>query len=266
MRPKHKQFETEHASIFGDASVVQAYQHRPPYPPETFEILCALIDTKAMPRAVLDVGCGTGMIARQLVHLVDRIDAVDVALPMLMAGKALLGGDDPKLHWVHSAMEDAPLHPPYALIVAAASLHWMHWETVMSRFHEILTSEGYLAVVEEVMEPTEWSGALGFIGEYSMNKDFRPYNMLTVTQELSARGLFDQRGMKTTAPVPFRQTVEEYVESFHARNGLSRDRMDAAAQREFDRKLWELVSQYRPNGIVELQLKGRVIWGKPRRG
>jgi len=33
----------------------------------------------------------------------------------------------------------------------------MHWETVMTRFHEILTPGGHLAVVEEVLEPTPWS-------------------------------------------------------------------------------------------------------------
>src|SRR5262249_52017736 len=97
MRPKHKQFATQYASIFGDASVVQAYQYRPPYPPETFEILLSLIDADAAPRTVLDAGCGPGNIARALVQEVDRVDAVDVAARMIAAGKALSQGDDPKL-------------------------------------------------------------------------------------------------------------------------------------------------------------------------
>jgi hypothetical protein len=105
---------------------------------------------------------------------------------------------------------------------------------------------------------------LGFIREYAMNKDFQPYDMITVTQELAMRGLFERRGIKTTAPVPFRQSVAEYAESFHARNGLSRDRMDAQAAQEFDRKLRDLVYWYCPSEVVELQVRGRVIWGKPR--
>ena len=116
-------------------------------------------------------------------------------------------------------MEDVPLHPPYALIVAAASLHWMHWETVLPRFHAVLTPGGYLAVVEVVTEPTPWQQALGFISAYSMNTDFQPYDILTVTQELAVRGLFEPHGITTTAPVPFRQSVAAYVESFDARNG-----------------------------------------------
>ena len=130
----------------------------------------------------------------------------------------------------------------------------------MPRFHAMLTPAGYLAVVDVVTEPTPWSEALNFINTYSMNKDFQPYTNITVTQELAARGLFEQHGMTTTAAVPFRQSLDAYVESFHARNGLSRDPMAAPAAEEFDAKLRELVCRYCPHGIVELQIRSRVIW------
>jgi hypothetical protein len=148
--------------------------------------------------------------------------------------------------------------------VAAASLHWMHWETVMTRFHEVLTASGQLAVVEEIAAPAPWQDGLGFIADYSLNKEFQPYTMLTVTAELAARGLFEPGGTKTTALVPFRQSVAAYVESFHARNGLSRDRMDPNAASAFDAKLRDLVSLHCPQGMVELQMGARVIWGKPK--
>ena len=92
MRPSHKQFAPQYASMFGDASVVHAYQYRPPYPPETFEVLISLIDPDAASRTVLDAGCGPGTIARALVRQVDRVDAVDVAAHMITAGKGLPGG------------------------------------------------------------------------------------------------------------------------------------------------------------------------------
>ena len=77
------------------------------------------------------------------------------------------------------------------------------------------------------------------------------------------RGLFAQHGITTTAPVPFRQSVVEYIESFHARNGLSRDRMDAQVAQDFDGQLRELLHRYCPSEVVELQVSGRVVWGKP---
>jgi hypothetical protein len=89
--------------------------------------------------------------------------------------------------------------------------------------------------------------------------------MLTIAQELERRGLFQQHGVQETEPVLFRQPVAEWVESFHARNGLSRERMGLQAAGAFDRKIERLVQPYAVDGIVTLHVKGRVIWGQPAR-
>jgi 2-polyprenyl-3-methyl-5-hydroxy-6-metoxy-1,4-benzoquinol methylase len=67
----------ELAAAFADADVADAYQHRPPYPAEVFDILTGLI-TDA-PRQVLDLGAGEGAIARPLAPLVDRVEALDAS-------------------------------------------------------------------------------------------------------------------------------------------------------------------------------------------
>lgn len=265
MIPNPKQWGAGYASIFKDGSVVRAYRHRPPYPSEVFEILAGLIEDG--PRAVLDAGCGTGFVARNLVGYVDRIDAVDLSRAMISAGKSLPGGEDPRLRWVHGPMETAPLRPPYGLVVAAASLHWMEWDVVLPRFREVLPPGGYLALVEEAHRPNPWDAEVGeVLARYSMNKDFRPYNMLIVAEELERRGLFKKVDVRTTDPEPFRQPVEEWIESYHARNGLSRDRMDPRAAEECDRELRETITRHRPDGTVELKVAGRVIWGTPLAG
>lgn len=51
-------------SRFCDPSVAERYQLRPSYPPETFAILHGLIADQ--PAKVLDIGCGTGVIARNI--------------------------------------------------------------------------------------------------------------------------------------------------------------------------------------------------------
>ena len=141
----------------------------------------------------------------------------------------------------------------------------MHWETVMTRFHDILPPGGFVAVVEGVADPLPWSSRLGFIGEYSLNQDFEPYTMLTVTEELEERGLFRRIGVKTTNPFSFRQSVDDYVESFHAKNGLSRDRMGGEEASAFDRRVSDVVLDHCPSGEIEMRLRSRVIWGKPQR-
>src|SRR5579872_4717064 len=132
MQPKPNFLGSHHAARFQDQSVVDRYHLRPTYPPETFRILADLITDE--PRAVLDVGCGPGDVGRNLLDDVEHIDAVDISLPMIEKGKTLPGGNSPKMRWLHGNIEDIPLAPPYALVTAGQSLHWMNWAIVLPRF------------------------------------------------------------------------------------------------------------------------------------
>src|SRR5215469_4389915 len=106
----------QYAARFQDQSVVDRYHLRPAYPLEIFTLLNALIVDE--PRAVLDVGCGTGNVARPLANSVERVDAVDRSLPMLARARTLPGGDSPKIRWLHGRAEDVETQPPYALVTA----------------------------------------------------------------------------------------------------------------------------------------------------
>ena len=128
-RPKPKGLQIEYAAQFKDAAVAAAYRYRPEYPEALFPMLADLVVGR--PRLVLDVGCGTGFVARPLVSLVDRVDGVDFSAPMLEIARGLPNGDHPNIHWIHGPIEEVELDPPYGLITAGASLHWMEWPVVM---------------------------------------------------------------------------------------------------------------------------------------
>jgi SAM-dependent methyltransferase len=214
MIPKPAHLGPQYGAQFSDQRVVDAYGTRPPYPAEVFAVLLDLI--RDTPRAVLDAGCGRGEMARHLVAHVDRVDAVDLSAAMLRAGRALPGGDDPRLHWIEGPLETAPLTPPYALVVAAASLHWMDWDVVLPRIERALTPQGVLAVVGNGSEPLPWQADLQvLIDRYSTNRDYRPYNLL---DELARRNLFHPAGVQTIGPLPFTQSLAAYIESFHPPN------------------------------------------------
>ncbi len=100
MANKPRQFSERYASIFQDASVVAAYQHRPMYPAETFAVLLRLARLTDTPSIVLDAGCGTGFIARPLAAYVDQVDAVDISEGMVAMAKTLPGGDQPDFTWI----------------------------------------------------------------------------------------------------------------------------------------------------------------------
>lgn len=259
MQPKPKHLGPEYAAQFQDEAVVAAYPTRPPYPQEVFELLAGLIADE--PRVALDVGCGTGDLTRRLAPLIERVDAIDVSARMIAQGRTLPGGDAPNIRWIVGAAEDAALELPYTLIIAGESFHWMDWPVVMSRLGDVLASGAYLALVERNEEPSPWGDALlHLIVQYTTNRDFQPYNLIA---ELEARSLFKTAGEHRTAAVSFEQSVEDYIESIHSRNGFSRDRMrpeDAAA---FDASVRELVTPYTLGGALSLRVAATVTWGIP---
>ncbi len=267
MPNKPKQWSAEYASIFQDASVVAAYQYRPTYPPQLFSFLLSLIPATVSPRRVLDAGCGTGFVAHLLARLVEHIDAIDISDAMIQAAKLLPGGDHPAIDWITAPIETAPLHGPYALITAAASLHWMDWERTLPRFAAHLAPDCVLAIIEDQALPNAWDRAIGpILRQYSMNTEYTPYSMMTVVHELEQRHLFRLRGEHETASVVFRQSVDEYIESFHARNGFSRDRMDSQQATACDTALRAAIEPYCSDQLVEQHIRARILWGTPLSG
>jgi SAM-dependent methyltransferase len=260
MVPKPEFLGPQVASAFQDPSVVQAYLRRPPYPEALFAKLAELITGPS--HTALDVGTGPGDVARRLAPYVERVDAVDWSAGMIALGKRLPGGDDPRVHWIQGRIEDVALAPPYGLITAGESLHWMDWNTVLPRFHTALASGGYLAIVYREEHEAPWRETLKPVYRaYSTNRDYRPYNMI---HELEARGLFRKTGSWRSEPVAFAQPVEEYIEYHHSMSGFSRDRMDPAAAQAFDDEIRAiLLPNTDEEGMLCLQIVGGVEWGTP---
>ncbi|HET9111263.1 MAG TPA: methyltransferase domain-containing protein [Ktedonobacterales bacterium] len=256
--PKPAHLGPAYAAQFQDAAVVAAYPTRPPYPAAVADLLASLA---LEPRVALDVGCGTGDVARRLALRMERVDAVDISAAMVAAGQRLPGGDAANLRWQIAALEDAPLAGPYGLVVAGESLHWMDWERVLPRLRAALAPGAALVIVERAEEPSPWSEALlALIQRSSTNREFQPYDLV---DELARRGLFTLTGQTRIASESFSQPLASYIESIHSRNGFSRDRMrpeDAAA---FDAAAAALVAPYAPDGQVNLRVGAVVRWGSP---
>jgi len=263
-RPRPEQWGLEYAARFRDQGVVDTYHFRSPYPGETFDILASLITD--VPRAALDVGCGSGDIARRLVERVERVDAVDFSLPMIEKGKTLPNGNHPRLRWIYGPAEQAPLDPPYALITGGQSIHWMDWDIVLPRFRDVLTPHGYLAVLD-VEGSLPWHDALPWgkevqdiVKRYSTSPKYQEIDMI---EEWKSRGLFEKFGEKETAPVWFTQPLEEYIAAFHSMSSLSREHMGQENADVFDREVRAVVSKYSTNGMIEKQVYTTMVWGRP---
>jgi len=243
-----------HALRWQDADAAANYRFRATYPPETFDILLSLLGDA--PRNVLDVGCGTGNLARRLAPLVDRVDAVDVSREMIAAAHELPDGDRPNIHWQVARAEQAVLDPPYGLVVGGESLHWIDPEVALRRFASVLAPGGMLAVTRPVESDKEpWDAAVReVIVRYSTG--YAPFNMIAKWERA---GLFQKRGERETVPVMFEQSVEDFIAAFHAMSSLTRAHIDADT---FDHEVREIMLKHCPSGIVRRPIRGHVIWGE----
>ena len=260
-RPKPGPLGEAFGLQFSDPSVVAVYHLRPPYPPAMFDILLELL--AGGPSNVLDAGRGTGDIARPLARLVERVDAVDISGPMLTMGRSLPGGDAPGLTWVHGRLEDASLRPPYGLVTCGESLHWMDWKVVLPRFAAALVPGGYVAILGRHQRRTPWADAAWQVGgRYATNEASSNYDLV---RELQERDLFERVGSRETEPIEVRQTLDDFVESYHSRNGLSRDRLTPEAAAAFDADMRAVVAPFcADDASVELHISATVTWGLPR--
>ena len=261
--PKPKHLAPEYGDQFKDRSVADAYVNYPPYAAEVFQVLDGLIQDE--PRTVLDVGCGTGDVARPLAALVERVDAVDPSAAMIEVGRSRDGGGRPNIRWVCQTAEEFDYDTRYSHIVAGASLHWMDWYKVIPRMAGALSGRGYLAIVSgRGIDTAPWVNRLNkIIPRYSTNKDFEPYSLL---DELERRQLFAVVGRKRTAPQEYCMSVDKYVELFHARNGFSRQRMDAYAANAFDAAVRELVTPFADEHFLTFNVTTDITWGHPLAG
>lgn len=216
MEPKPPGWDVKYANVFQEPDVVASYPNRPPYPQETIDELARL----AGGGAVVDAGCGTGELARRLAPLVARVDAVDVSAEMLALARTLPGAD--LVRFVHGGIEDAPLDPPYDLVVAGDSVHWFDWERALPRIFALaprfaIVRRDWFKGNDDVVARLRpvWA-------RHGWNKDFRP---LDPVAELERRGLLRVVSTFESATEAWRPTQDEVVGLHFSQSGFSRARI-----------------------------------------
>jgi SAM-dependent methyltransferase len=254
------------AAEYSQPDIAAAYQYRYPYPAEAFEVMLSLVQPG--PRTVLDLGTGQGELARGLVTAVERVDAVDISAEMINRGRQLPGGADARLNWIIGSAEETGLRGPYALVTCGTSLHWMDWPRLFPRLRQLMNADARLAIVDRRRLDHPWSRDLSaVIDRHQVHRGIggrRFAQAVThVAEDVERAGFFVRDGAATTSPVPFRQSLTEFIEALHSRNGLGRDTLGPAAAARFDAEVIELVRAHQPDDEVESLIYATVVWGHP---
>lgn len=270
-KPSH--LSAEYGAWFRDPLIAEAYPYRPPYPDDVISQIVWLA-SQASPggadsAVALDLGAGTGDLARRLAPHVARVDAVDASTAMMDRWKALPGGSHPHVRWIVGMAEEVPLAPPYTLATAGESLHWMDWDVVLPRIAGMLAPAGMLAIASRDWEgpPILRERLLPIFGRYSPVRDYRPFD---VVAELASRGLFAEAGRRRCGPAPWTPTVAEYVACRHSQRGFSRTHMGPVVAAAFDASVVEVLEEIcrsgalqERDGRLQLEVRASVVWGRP---
>jgi SAM-dependent methyltransferase len=244
------------AEVFSDAEVARLYRYRPPYPDAVFATMRKLL---VEPRRVLDAGAGTGALAIRMAEFADRVDAVDPSEAMVDVGRER-GNNDPRIRWIAGIAEDAELAPPYGLITCGASLHWMDLDRALPRLRDALAPDAALAIVDMENEHGVYRDDVrAVIKEYSEIEHHTETKDLVA--QLRANGRFRLIGEERTDPVPFEQSVDDYIHMLHSTSTLARVRLGDRTDR-FDAQVRAVFAKH---GLdrVRYGVVGYVAWGRP---
>jgi SAM-dependent methyltransferase len=245
------------AAVFADQEVARLYRHRAPYPGEVLTTLHGLL---VAPRTILDVGAGTGALARRMVGFAERVDAVDPSAAMTREGRRLPGGADPRLHWIQGRAEEAPLSPPYGLVTAGASLHWLDLDRALARVRDGLAPDAVMAVADTEIVHGSYRAELEAVIRAHSEVEHHT-ETAEFMEELNASGRFAIQGRQRTEPMPFEQSVDDYLEMLHSTSTLARVRLGDRASR-LDADVRAVFARHDLDP-VRYGVVGVVIWGRP---
>lgn len=109
--------------------------------------------------AVLDLGCGTGMLAVGFAKLGMAVTAMDPEPDMLAATKAAADTAGVMLNIVQGSSHDLdPGMGPFALVAMGRSFHWMDRAATLAMLDRIVTPDGGVALFHDSHPPVEENG------------------------------------------------------------------------------------------------------------
>ena len=108
---------------------------------------------------VLDLGCGTGMLAVGFARLGMAVTAMDPEPDMLAAARAAANAASVTVNFVQASSHDlAPGMGPFRLVAMGRSFHWMDRAATLQMLDRIVTPDGGVALFHDTHPPVGENG------------------------------------------------------------------------------------------------------------
>jgi SAM-dependent methyltransferase len=256
------------AAIFAQDDVVASYHGRQPYAPAAIAVLLAVVPGR---RRVLDIGCGPGLVTRELAPHFAEVVAVDPSPGMIAAGK--VAAPAANIRWVCAKAEDVDLGAGFDLAVAGSSVHWVDPAVMfprLARTTPVFATLGNDALFPWPPPPCGMDAWLGFLETWNAKvgrktpaawreaPDSRPSPAAPheIWMDVAGRERFR---------FTFRQSVEAFIASCHARVSWPRQMMGPDLAAAFDAALTDLLTPHAgADGLIALDILTDLAWGAPR--
>lgn len=252
-------FDRSGGTAFDDIDVARCYRFRPAYPPALYDAMLELSPGRG---AVLDLGCGTGKLAGPLAAHFARVDALDPSVPMLAAAASAY--PDTRIRWLTGTAEDVDWGPPYDLVCAGASIHWLDHERLMPRLSESLSTGAWLMVIDGdgAWQPPWQAEWIDFIARW-LERMGRRHDEIEYLAAMNRYQEFVVVGGRREFVSAVTQPVDEFVACQHSRASWARALMGPERSAGFDAELAELLTPHARAGKLHYQVRTGLTWGRP---
>lgn len=241
---------------FEDEDVARCYRHRAPYAPALHDLLIELVPST---RKALDLGCGPGKLAHELMGRFDAVDAVDPSAAMITVARETPSA----VRWICAPAETAELSGPYDLVTAGASIHWMDHAAVFPKLRGCMSAGATIAFVEgDSAFAPPWQDAWNALIRRWLQRVGNPYDPSYTRGMQAHRAWVDIRGERTFE-FEHAQPPETFIAKEHSRATWARCKLGALAA-EMDAELSAILAPYVRDGLLRFNVQTRVMWGSPR--
>jgi ubiquinone/menaquinone biosynthesis C-methylase UbiE len=122
-------------------------RHRPTYPEQLVDFACRGAGLERGDQ-VLEIGCGTGQLTRNLLTRGLRVTAIEPGAQLAGLAQQRLQGMG-ELELVNTRFEDAPLpHEHFRAVFSASAIHWVDPDVGWQRAADALVPGGTLALIQ----------------------------------------------------------------------------------------------------------------------
>lgn len=173
-------------------------------PEEVLEYLFSMIT--ARPK-ILDLGCGTGIVTRQLKERGADVIGIDKDPEML---KKALAHETPDIQYIEAAAKDLPFEPEtFDAVTAFSAFHWFATPESLSEIQRVLKRKGLFFIANRKVDPRTLTARQALLQSFATAN-------LPAPKTYDYRKIFEDAGFQEVEEKKFelleRSSVEESVD------------------------------------------------------